>query len=133
MLPLTLLAEPVAPQRPVSLFDATRSYASTGANAGPAMRTLGADPPAFSPQPSPPLTDSDDDLDGLPVRVRQASIAPQLRKPHTRNERDVTSRSPEELHDLMSTMQQGWRQGRKECEGNGDARNGRDPHGRPEI
>ncbi|WP_239136994.1 sensor histidine kinase, partial [Sphaerisporangium rufum] len=60
------------------------------------------------------LTDAgdDDDLDGLPVRVRQASLAPQLRRPEPGEPRDVTARSPEELMSLMSSMQQGWRRGR---------------------
>src|SRR5690606_6564137 len=53
----------------------------------------------------------DEDLDGLPRRIPQASLAPQLRKRADRRE-EVSSRSPEELMDLMASMQRGWQQGR---------------------
>ncbi len=59
---------------------------------------------------------ADDDLDGLPMRVRQANLAPQLREARSTEQHDVSMRSPEELMKLMSSMQRGWQQGRGESE-----------------
>ncbi|MEV0591485.1 sensor histidine kinase [Nonomuraea cavernae] len=149
MLPSSLITECGGPgaELEVSLFDAGRSYPARPSRPGPsaagtlraasAVRTLNAAPPP-PPAPSPVEAatasppDTDDDLDGLPVRVRQASLAPQLRKPQSRDEPDVTTRSPEELLRVMSSMQQGWRQGREEADWPHDMRNGKDSHGRPE-
>ncbi|MEV7966923.1 nitrate- and nitrite sensing domain-containing protein [Sphaerisporangium sp. NPDC088356] len=60
--------------------------------------------------------DDDDDLDGLPMRVRQANLAPQLRQTRSPEQHDVSVRSPEELLELMSSMQRGWQQGRGQAE-----------------
>jgi signal transduction histidine kinase len=56
---------------------------------------------------------------GLPRRVRQANLAPQLRtgaqngtSPTAHPGADITARSPEENRDLMSALQQGWQRGR---------------------
>ena len=56
---------------------------------------------------------------GLPRRVRQANLAPQLRtgaqngtSPTAHRGADITARSPEENRDLMSALQQGWQRGR---------------------
>ncbi|WP_165950301.1 hypothetical protein, partial [Actinomadura sp. GC306] len=56
---------------------------------------------------------------GLPRRVRQESLAPQLRKrpppPPPRVGGGVSgsiARSPEEARSLMASIQQGWRRGR---------------------
>jgi signal transduction histidine kinase len=56
---------------------------------------------------------------GLPRRVRQANLAPQLRTgtqngtSSTAHQRaDITARSPDENRDLMSALQQGWQRGR---------------------
>ncbi|MCG5215316.1 nitrate- and nitrite sensing domain-containing protein [Streptosporangium soli] len=77
--------------------------------------------------------DLDDDLDGLPRRVRQANLAPQLRGPQPRERPEVSTRSPEELFDLMSSMQLGWQQGRSEADKHRDVWNGKEGHadGRP--
>ena len=55
----------------------------------------------------------------LPRRVRQASLAPELRATAQNGGRssahgpaDTTARSPEENRDLMSALQQGWQRGR---------------------
>ncbi|GGL02327.1 sensor histidine kinase [Mangrovihabitans endophyticus] len=52
--------------------------------------------------------------EGLPRRVRQANLVPQLReRPVTDNQRDVMSlRSPEKVRELMSALQQGTARGR---------------------
>ena len=46
---------------------------------------------------------ADDDLDGLPMRVRQANLAPQLRTSRPAEQRDVTIG---ELVDLIHRQQQ---------------------------
>ncbi|MEV0379420.1 nitrate- and nitrite sensing domain-containing protein [Nonomuraea sp. NPDC050643] len=79
--------------------------------------------------------DADEDLDGLPMRVPQASLAPQLRTATKRVDRGaVTGRSPEQLADLMSSMQRGWQQGRRQVEQGQDVWNRKDdqPDARPQ-
>ncbi|GLW07639.1 hypothetical protein Misp01_27690 [Microtetraspora sp. NBRC 13810] len=149
------------PGNGVSLFDAgplypagrTMSAAAPAVRGMPPVRALTPaprpfTPPLSAPVPAPPIgpgrdshrdnhrdthrDDDFDDLDGLPVRVRQASLAPQLRKPPARKDRDVTTRSPEELLDLMTSMQEGWRKGRSEAERHRDVWNGKDLHDRRE-
>ncbi|MEV5407324.1 nitrate- and nitrite sensing domain-containing protein [Thermopolyspora sp. NPDC052614] len=86
-------------------------------------------PPTRAAGPGPDLSDDDDDdLDGLPRRVPQASMAPQLRRQS--DDREVSSRSPEELMDMMASMQRGWQEGRSLVEqGRGQTEQER---GRPE-
>jgi signal transduction histidine kinase len=59
---------------------------------------------------------------GLPVRVRQANLAPQLRdsRPNMTPAppaSDETTSSPESVRSTMSALQRGWRLGRAEAEG----------------
>ncbi|MGH3068517.1 MAG: sensor histidine kinase, partial [Streptosporangiaceae bacterium] len=69
--------------------------------------------------PSTPGGPADPTYRGLPRRVRQASLAPQLRE-HARTQppagrfapADLPARSPDENRDLMSSLQQGWQRGR---------------------
>ncbi|MFB4291808.1 nitrate- and nitrite sensing domain-containing protein [Nonomuraea sp. ATR24] len=128
MVPVSVLTEPVQarPHTTVSLFEPASAPPVRQVPAPSAVRTL-------PPPPSPARYETDDDLDGLPVRVRQASLAPQLRKTRPRQEPDISTRSPQELHDLMTSMQEGWRQGRREAEESRDMRDERDDHGRREI
>jgi hypothetical protein len=82
------------------------------------------------------VPEADDDLDGLPVRVRQANLAPQLRQTRSPVRRgEVSTRTPEELSNLMSSMQQGWQQGRSRCEQDQDVwtRKESRPDARPQI
>jgi hypothetical protein len=73
----------------------------------PAQRTASARP-AGEPEPQ-PLTTSD----GLPRRVRQASLAPQLRSGPAEDQRDTQPlRSPEQVRNLMSALQRGTTRGR---------------------
>ncbi|MEV4089333.1 hypothetical protein AB0J43_54630, partial [Nonomuraea fuscirosea] len=73
-----------------------------------------------------PAQEADEDLDGLPMRIPQASLAPQLRV-DARPERGARAgRSPEELAQLMSSMQRGWQQGRRQAKQERDMRNGKD-------
>ncbi|GGM76753.1 hypothetical protein GCM10010106_23980 [Thermopolyspora flexuosa] len=77
----------------------------------PAMPPPASRPAATRPPAPEPVDDDDDDLDGLPRRIPQASLAPQLRK--RLGQEEVSTRSPEELKNLMSSMQRGWQQGRR--------------------
>ncbi|MBG0825268.1 sensor histidine kinase [Planomonospora sp. ID91781] len=110
------------------------------AETGPAL------PPRLPPRREPVPGDPDDlddldDLDGLPVRVRQASLAPQLRRSHPARQPDLPAdnRSPEEILNRMSSMQRGWQQGRSQAERHSGPwngpRNGKEGHpdGRPQI
>ncbi len=56
---------------------------------------------------------------GMPIRVPQASLAPQLRarrgevpSPAEREAPEVDTRSPEATRSMLILMQQGWRRGR---------------------
>jgi hypothetical protein len=56
---------------------------------------------------------------GMPIRVPQASLAPQLRTPGDSDEQvasstpaDIDARSPEATRNMMIMMQQGWERGR---------------------
>ncbi|HET9967887.1 MAG TPA: ATP-binding protein, partial [Streptosporangiaceae bacterium] len=55
---------------------------------------------------------------GMPIRVPQASLIPQLRsrpgaaRPAEEETRESTARSPEATRSMLSMMQQGWRRGR---------------------
>jgi hypothetical protein len=117
MLPASLLTPPEPPG--FSLFDASRSYQSAASVRTPIR-------PIQSPPAAPQI---DEDLDGLPVRVRQANLAPQLSSTRLKQDPETSARSPRELLDLMTSMQEGWRQGRREAEGDQDVRNERDSHG----
>ncbi len=86
-----------------------------------------ADTDSFGPVPSEP---SPVELDGLPVRVRQANLAPQLREamsarpaeqyvaaPDMPAEQAVTAEpSPEAARSFMSALQRGWERGRSMAE-----------------
>jgi signal transduction histidine kinase len=96
--------------------------AGYGDNVGwpPAADPGHADSPAF---PDPGQDGDFDDADSLPRRVRQASLAPQLREnamygrpgangdPATTPE-PVAERSPEEARSTITAIQQGWERGR---------------------
>ncbi|MGI5273696.1 sensor histidine kinase [Nonomuraea sp. CA-218870] len=131
MLPSCVLAEraPVPPRTGYSLFEPGRAI--------PPSPPREVRPPVPARSPGPPTgpiprqaAEPDDDLDGLPVRVRQAHLAPQLRKSRPEQESDISTRAPEELFSLMTSMQEGWRQARRETDGGREhGRNERDSHG----
>ncbi|HWN62303.1 MAG TPA: nitrate- and nitrite sensing domain-containing protein [Streptosporangiaceae bacterium] len=65
--------------------------------------------------------DGDDDVKGLPRRVRQASIAPQLRDNPPRRRTSPASApapasgpTPAEIRQTMSALQRGWQEGRSQ-------------------
>jgi signal transduction histidine kinase len=88
--------------------------------------------PRFTPEPPAPVapepvdehpdgipTDGGD-YKGLPRRVRQANLAPQLRdapaatgsQPEAASGDNVANRSPDDIRNALSAMQRGWQQGR---------------------
>ncbi|BCJ61370.1 sensor histidine kinase [Micromonospora endophytica] len=71
---------------------------------------------------------------GLPVRIRQASLAPALRdEPEAAEEDDDVIREPEQVRRMMSSYQTGTRRGRTDAArllgGTGQAADGDDPDG----
>ncbi|MFJ6952204.1 histidine kinase, partial [Micromonospora aurantiaca] len=73
--------------------------------------------PATEPDTEPetaPVTDA-----GLPVRVRQASLVPELRHDQTGADDDAadddTARAPEQVRRMMSSYQSGTRRGRTDA------------------
>ncbi|GAA2886638.1 nitrate- and nitrite sensing domain-containing protein [Nonomuraea rubra] len=73
-----------------------------------------------------PPQEADEDLDGLPMRIPQASLAPQLRVDARPERRGTGERSPEELAQLMSSMQRGWQEGRQQAKQEPDMWNRKD-------
>jgi hypothetical protein len=64
------------------------------------------------PAPVVPTSPAPSTEDGLPRRVRQASLAPQLRAPVEEEVDTAPSRSPEQVRSLMSALQRGTTRGR---------------------
>jgi signal transduction histidine kinase len=82
---------------------------------------LPAIPADDDPAVLPGALDADDDVNGLPRRVRQASLAPQLRdNPPRRPTAAAASASPAggptpaEIRQTMSALQRGWQEGRSQ-------------------
>ncbi|WP_433228570.1 nitrate- and nitrite sensing domain-containing protein [Micromonospora sp. CA-248260] len=76
-------------------------------------RTADADADPPSPTVEGPVTDA-----GLPVRVRQANLAPELRDPPTGGETGAGAavrRAPEQVRQMMSAYQSGTRRGRTDA------------------
>ncbi len=73
----------------------------------PAPRTPADEPPADNRIPG------DERL--LPRRVRQANLVPQLRGPVAERAESTTVRTPEKVRSLMSALQRGTTQGRKDA------------------
>jgi len=82
----------------------------------PPLADPGAMPDA-GPAPEPARDDTARDEPVLPRRVRQASLAPQLRGPVAERADASASRSPEQVRSLMSALQQGTTRGRLEAAG----------------
>ncbi|MFI8372222.1 nitrate- and nitrite sensing domain-containing protein [Streptomyces sp. NPDC085466] len=91
-------------------------------------------PPAPTPAPVPPVQ-GPERLDGLPRRVRQASLVPQLREPEPPPgavpaagpapadrpaAEDDVERDAEEVRARMAAMQRGWQRGRRHGTGPDD-------------
>jgi hypothetical protein len=78
----------------------------------------GADPRTLPSAAMPPGPASSGIHLGMPIRVPQASMAPQLRGrqaargAEAREEHGADDRAPDAVRDMMTTMQQGWKRGR---------------------
>ena len=96
------------------------------AAAGPALfappaPSVPSPPPAPSPLPAPTAPPSGSHL-GMPIRVPQANMAPQLRAQSDADPQEPQdppddepwfgARSPEATRSMLTMMQQGWRRGR---------------------
>ncbi|MER7331531.1 MULTISPECIES: nitrate- and nitrite sensing domain-containing protein [unclassified Micromonospora] len=94
-------AEAATPAETVSTAEAAEARAGSTAAAGPAR----------VPCPEQVRTES-----GLPVRVRQASLAPELRdEPAAGDDDEDTVRPPEQVRRMMSSYQSGTRRGRTDA------------------
>ncbi|MFC4611023.1 nitrate- and nitrite sensing domain-containing protein [Streptomyces maoxianensis] len=76
---------------------------------------------ARTPQPAPDPAPAPATLDGLPRRVRQASLAPQLRESAAADQQTTapaagqdSERDAEEVRSRMASMQRGWQRGRRQ-------------------
>jgi hypothetical protein len=108
---------PVAPDAGPGRSWALPAY-SPGPPDGGAPPSLGEVRPPVEPAPS-----NVDEL-GLPRRVRQASLAPQLRDddpnpPAAAADGPAGDRSPEQSRSLMSAIQHGWQRGRSDADPSG--------------
>ncbi|HEX4259282.1 MAG TPA: nitrate- and nitrite sensing domain-containing protein [Streptosporangiaceae bacterium] len=106
--------------------------------------------PRFTPEPAAPMApepvdehpdgipSDGGDYKGLPRRVRQANLAPQLRdaptaagsQPEAASNDNVANRSPDDIRSALSAMQRGWQQGRSvtgEGAGTGSVASGHRP------
>ena len=105
----------------------------------PAAGTGGAFSPARAPDLARRPSPAAGTYRGLPRRVRQASIAPQLRNhapagPAAASRPagpGIEARSPDETRDLFSSLQQGWQRGRVDDLDYPDEGLGEWPGGRP--
>jgi signal transduction histidine kinase len=86
-------------------------------NTGPGQPLTPPGPPGQEPETAAPV--SLGSHLGMPIRVPQASLAPQLRartdtgsQPAVREGADVSQRSPESTRDMLILMQHGWERGR---------------------
>ena len=76
---------------------------------------------------------------GLPLRVRQANLAPQLRKQNTAEASvpppadDPSTRTPEETLSMMSAFQDGWQRGRSDVIDDHGQAAGDEAAGQPEV
>ena len=104
-------APPAGPSGPPTRMTPVASP-QTGPAAGPPWELPGQTGP-----PS-PAAGADDEANGLPRRVKQASLAPQLRdNPPGRTSAagsgvEASGPTPEELRKTMAALQRGWQEGR---------------------
>jgi signal transduction histidine kinase len=122
---LTGLGPP--PERPADDGNGRRSPAAPPerpADDGNGRRSAAAPPAPPATERTPRVSAAELSELGLPLRVRQASLAPQLRTsepatpPAPADPGDAAS-SPESVRSTMSALQRGWRLGRAEADGTG--------------
>jgi signal transduction histidine kinase len=99
---------------------ADRTLPEQLAAAAAALAPSSPAPPVGTPTDELPGTAPADELsadDGLPRRIRQASLAPQLREPVEAQPDAGPVRSPEEVRNLMTALQRGTQRGRLAAQG----------------
>jgi signal transduction histidine kinase len=146
--PAALAAEPpaIGAEQPGHATESPASAAEppglAAESSGPAAEPSGPVAPVtdqFEPD-APADADADESYKGLPRRVRQANLAPQLRdapaetgRPAARSADNVVNRSPDDIRSALSAMQRGWQQGREdaygEYSGTGGVASGHQPYG----
>ena len=127
-------AEPPYPQAQPSCSEAEPAMPSAGVSDPSAETAL---PPAGSfPNENGAQAQQDEMYKGLPKRVRQASLAPQLRDrtmpsstPSAASGDNVVNRSPDGIRNALSAMQRGWQQGRAANEGGSPEQDGAPANG----
>ncbi|BAL86246.1 putative sensor-like histidine kinase [Actinoplanes missouriensis 431] len=98
------------PNPPIEMpGESTGGIRAVPRNSGPSAPP--PETPVVPAQRRPSAAETTDD-DGLPKRVRQASLAPQLRQPAVEQESTAPARSPEQVRTLMSALQLGTNRGR---------------------
>ena len=107
---------------PASADDAKVSAASQPAESGPPPADALAGPASASSTKAEqvrPAEAAPAELEGLPVRVRQANLAPQLKKatpPVQPGADEPTAPAPEAARNTMAAVQLGWQRGRSVAE-----------------
>ena len=127
-------AEPPSPQAQPSYSEAEPAMPPAGVSYPSAETAL---PPAGSfPSENGAQAQQDETYKGLPKRVRQASLAPQLRDrttpsstPSAASGDNVVNRSPDDIRNALSAMQRGWQQGRAANEGGSPEQDGAPANG----
>jgi signal transduction histidine kinase len=123
-----------------SPFDADGTGSAGGAGAPPGPGSYGSGPygadsgygnnsgagGGYETEDSGSSSDSDD-FKGLPRRVRQANLAPQLRSSRDSGEAEApqaSPRNPADVKNTLSAMQRGWQQGRSQSRRDTEGPNG---------
>ncbi|MFE6937394.1 nitrate- and nitrite sensing domain-containing protein [Streptomyces sp. NPDC057699] len=118
--------------------DGPEDPAPGSADAGPGTSPADEAPPRLRPAPSPAAPDT---VGGLPRRVRQANLAPQLREDSAARTSghapadtdDDLERDADEVRNRMASLQRGWQRGRRQnaedATGPGDTAPGTTPGG----
>lgn len=124
---------PAEPRQPIG------SRAPTRTATGPAEATPSVPAPRSSTPAAPPRPAAPDTVGGLPRRVRQASLAPQLREgsgtagPDPVESAEDVERDADEVRERMASLQRGWQRGRlqnaEDVTGPGDTAQGTTPGG----
>ncbi|MFD7437081.1 nitrate- and nitrite sensing domain-containing protein [Streptomyces sp. NPDC059861] len=102
-----------------------------GEGAGPRTQDLGQDGATAPARPGGPGPETPG-TGALPRRVRQASLAPQLRQDPGRRTEDRTApveRDADEVRSRMASLQRGWQRGRQENATGDDTHRGTAPQG----
>ncbi|NYF60202.1 sensor histidine kinase [Micromonospora purpureochromogenes] len=114
----TTVARPAAPQRPASVPTPVDTAVPNAATDDRTPAGTDAPAPAGTDDRTPAGTDGRVTDSGLPVRVRQANIVPELRGEQAAEDGDADEqavRPPEQVRRMMSSYQTGTRRGRTDA------------------